>query len=61
MDNNTKEFPANPSTTNGKQLMATRDYFKCTSSIQEAGSFTGHIPQVRIQVTMLQINTRSVF
>ena len=41
MDNNTKEFHANPSITNGKQPIATRDYFKCTSSIQEAGSFYG--------------------
>ena len=41
MDNNTKEFHAKPSTKNGKQPIATRDYFKCTSSIQEAGSFYG--------------------
>ena len=41
MYNNTKEFHANPSTTNGKQPITTRDYFKSTSSIQEAGSFYG--------------------
>ena len=41
MDINTKVFHANRNTTNGKQPIATRDYFKCTSSIQEAGSFYG--------------------
>ena len=39
MDINTKVFHANPNTTNGKQPIATRDYFECTSSIQETGSF----------------------